>query len=131
MALRNLGYATRAQIDIICTTLRESWVHISSDSGLPSGASAAQWLSKFIADLWETLARPCSQEALETALSFAQARTSAFDPESAVLVHGDAHNGNTLQTFFQNSQTRSSFKLIDPDGIIAETAYDLGVLMRE
>jgi streptomycin 6-kinase len=126
--LRDLGYSTRAQIDIICTTLRESWVHISSGSRLPCGASMAQWLSKFIADLWKHLDRPCSQQALETALSFAQARAKAFDPESSVLVHGDAHNGNTLQNL---SQTQSSFKLIDPDGLVAEAAYDLGVLMRE
>ncbi len=131
MPLRDLGYSTRTQIDIICTTLRESWLHISSESQLPSGASMAQWLSKFIADLWEHLDRPCSQQALDTALSFAQARARAFDPETAVLVHGDAHNGNTLQTLSQNSQTQSSFKLIDPDGLVAEAAYDLGILMRE
>src|SRR6185312_985452 len=72
--LKGLGYSTRAQIDIICTTLRESWIHISSGSGLPSGADMAQWLSKFIADLWKYLDRPCSKPALEMALSFAQAR---------------------------------------------------------
>jgi streptomycin 6-kinase len=88
----------------------------------------AQWHSTFIADLWEHLDRPGSQRALDKALSFAQARARAFDPELAVLVHGDAHNGNTLQDL---SQTPPSFKLIDPDGLVAEPAYDLGVLMRE
>ncbi len=126
--LRNLGYPTRDQIEIICTILRESWVHISSDSPLPSGTSVAQWFAKFIADLWEHLDRPCSQQALDMALSFTQARAKAFDPATAVLVHGDAHSGNTLQSL---SQAQPSFKLIDPDGIIAEPAYDLGVLMRE
>lgn len=58
--LKDLGYSTRAQIDIICTTLKASWVYISSGSQLPSRASVAQWLSKFIADLWENLDRPCS-----------------------------------------------------------------------
>lgn len=129
--LKDLGYSTRAQIDIICTTLKESWVHISSESQLPSGASSAQWHSKFITDLWKNLNRPCSQQALETALFFTQARAKAFDPELAVLVHGDAHNGNTLQDLSQHSQTQPSFKLIDPDGIVAEAAYDLGILMRE
>jgi streptomycin 6-kinase len=131
MPLIALGYATGSQIDIICSTLRDSWVHLSSDSGLPSGADAAGWLSNFIADLWVRLNRPCSRQALETALSFAQARARAFDPENAVLIHGDAHNGNTLQTLSQDSQTPSSFKLIDPDGLVAEPAYDVGVLMRE
>jgi streptomycin 6-kinase len=129
--LRDLGYSTRAQIDIICATLRESWIHISSGSGLPSGASIAQWFSKFIADLWEHLDRPCSQQALDMAISFTQVRARAFDPEIAVLVHGDAHNGNTLQALSQSSRTQSPFKLIDPDGLVAEAAYDLGILMRE
>ena len=131
IALRDLGYSTRAQIDIICTTLRESWLPITSESRLPSGASAAQWHAKFITNLWETLNRPCSQQALETALSFTQARANAFDPASAVLVHGDAHNNNTLQNLSQSSQEHPSFKLIDPDGLSAEPACDLGVLMRE
>jgi streptomycin 6-kinase len=131
IALRDLGYSTRAQIDIICTTLKEAWLPIPSGSQLPSGASTAQWHANFSANLWERLDRPCSQQALEMALSFAQARAKAFDPEIAVLVHGDAHSGNTLQTLSQNSQMPSSFKLIDPDGLIAEAAYDPGVLMRE
>lgn len=63
--------------------------------------------------------------------AYAQARARAFNPEVAVLVHGDAHNGNTLQNLSQNAQFPSLFKFIDPDGIIAEGAYDLGVLMRE
>ena len=130
MPLLDLGYSIRAQIDIICTTLRESWLPISSETRLPSGADMAQWLAKFIADLWEHLDRPCSKPALDMALSFTQARVRAFDPESAVLVHGDAHNGNTLQNLSQNAQTPTSFKLIDPDGLVAEAAYDLGVLMR-
>lgn len=127
MLLKDLGLSTREQIDIICTTLRESWLPISSESGLPSGASIAQGLAQFIADLWEELNRPCSQQAVDRALTFAQARAKAFDPQSAVLVHGDAHNNNTLQSL----QTPSTFKFIDPDGLFAEPAYDLGVLMRE
>jgi len=43
-----------------------------------------------------------------------------------VIVHGDAHNNNTLMTL-----DGKGFKLIDPDGIYYEKAYDLGVLMRE
>lgn len=80
--LKNLGYSTTAQIDIICTTLKESWVRISPESPLPSGAIAAQWLSKFISDLWENLGRPCSQQALDMALAFAQARGKGLQPRN-------------------------------------------------
>lgn len=48
--------------------------------------------------------------------------------ETSVLVHGDAHSGNILQDM---TESQPSFKLIDPDGLVAEPAYDLGVLMRE
>lgn len=129
--LKDLGYTSRDQIALICATLRESWVHVTSESRLPTGADIARWHAQFSTNLWEELARPCSQRALDAALSFTQERASAFDPESAVLVHGDAHNGNTLQKLSQDSQTHPSFKLIDPDGIVAEAACDLGVLMRE
>ena len=84
--LRELGYSTRTQIDIICTTLRDSWMPISSGSRLPSGASMAKFLSNFIADLWEQLDRPCSRRALETALSFAQTRAKVFDNDRATLL---------------------------------------------
>jgi streptomycin 6-kinase len=40
-----------------------------------------------------------------------------------VLVHGDVHQLNALQH-------DGGFKLIDPDGLLAEAEYDLGVLMR-
>src|SRR5579884_743270 len=131
VALKDLGYVTRDQIKMICATLRESWVHVSSASQLPTGADTARWHAQFSADLWEKLARPCSQRALDTALAFTQERASVFDPENAVLVHGDAHNGNTLQQLSQDDRMPPLFKLIDPDGIVAEAACDLGVLMRE
>ena len=40
-----------------------------------------------------------------------------------MLVHGDVHQLNALQH-------DGGFKLIDPDGLLAEAEYDLGVLMR-
>ncbi len=41
-----------------------------------------------------------------------------------MLVHGDVHEWNALQA-------GDGFKLVDPDGLLAEPEYDLGVLMRE
>jgi streptomycin 6-kinase len=45
-----------------------------------------------------------------------------------VLAHGDAHPWNAL--LVPESQPQR-FKLIDPDGLNIEPAYDLGILMRE
>jgi streptomycin 6-kinase len=40
-------------------------------------------------------------------------------------VHGDVHQWNALQA------SDGSFKLVDPDGLLAEPEYDLGIIMRE
>ncbi len=50
---------------------------------------------------------------------------AAHDDERAVLVHGDVHEWNALQA------PGGGFKLVDPDGLLAEPEYDLGVVMRE
>jgi streptomycin 6-kinase len=129
--LKSLGYSTSAQLKIICTILKQSWVQISPESSLPTATGVAQWLAEFITDLWEKLDGPCSRQSLDMALRFAEVRAKAYNLETAVLVHGDAHSGNTLKNLTGNAGTRPSFKLIDPDGIFAEPAYDLGILMRE
>ena len=38
-------------------------------------------------------------------------------------MHGDVHQLNALES-------GDGFKLVDPDGLLAEAEYDLGVLMR-
>jgi streptomycin 6-kinase len=39
-------------------------------------------------------------------------------------VHGDVHQWNALEA-------GAGFKLVDPDGLLAEPEYDLGIIMRE
>ena len=63
---------------------------------------------------------------MERAFSYLKSREDAMNPAEYGLIHGDAHNGNTLSEL-----SGDGFKLIDPDGIFYEKAYDLGVLMRE
>ena len=53
-----------------------------------------------------------------------RSRIAAHDDERSVLVHGDVHQWNALRS-------GDGFKLIDPDGLLAEAEYDLAVLMRE
>jgi streptomycin 6-kinase len=48
----------------------------------------------------------------------------AHDDETAVLVHGDVHQWNCLTADV-------GFKLVDPDGLLAEAEYDMGIVMRE
>jgi streptomycin 6-kinase len=61
------------------------------------------------------------------ALAYAERRRRAFDPARSVLVHGDAHQWNTLCA----PGGATGFKFIDPDGAFAERAFDLAIPMRE
>ncbi len=131
-SLAELGLPSIRQIQIICATLRRAWqIPPPASATLPSGADKAHRLAQFIAATWEELNRPCPEPVIEQALSFAAVRRGAFDPKAAVLVHGDAHARNTLQDLQHRSTAGARFKFIDPDGLVAERAYDLAIPMRE
>jgi streptomycin 6-kinase len=122
-ALAELGLPSARRREVLCGTARNLWRPAAGYS-LPTGAEKGRWLVEFITSEWESLGRPCSAEAVAYALACARRRIAAHDDERAVLVHGDIHERNTLQA-------DSGFKLIDPDGLLAEPEYDLGVIMRE
>jgi streptomycin 6-kinase len=109
--------------EILCDAAVKVW-RPASDSGLPTGADKGKWLSEYIAETWETLDRPCSERAIAYARACAERRIAAHDDEHAVLVHGDIHQWNALKA-------DSGYKLVDPDGLLAEPEYDLGIIMRE
>jgi streptomycin 6-kinase len=126
--LHQIGLALDTQIEVICTTLRDAWIPLREGSQLMSGAEKASNLAAFIETAWSALGKPCSERAVNKALSFAEARRRAFDPQNAVLAHGDAHAWNTLLVSGAGPQR---FKFVDPDGLFVERAYDLGISMRE
>ena len=134
--LSELGFPIRQQIETICATLRSAWIDGPEVETFPTGAVKARWLRAFIIETWVVLDHPCSERVIDQAIDFCDARDAAFDPERAVLVHGDAHSGNVLAPLgvsagaLGESVPAGAFKLVDPDGLFAERAYDLGVLMR-
>jgi streptomycin 6-kinase len=109
--------------EILCSTAARVW-RPAPGCGLPTGAEKARWLMEFITRTWEELDHPCSERAVDHALACAAQRLKAHDDERAVLVHGDVHQWNTLES-------ANGFKLVDPDGLLAEAEYDLGIVMRE
>lgn len=109
--------------EILCDTARRVW-RPAGDCGLPTGADKGRWLAKSIVADWHELDHPCTEAAVEHALACAERRVAAHDDERAVLLHGDVHQWNALQA-------DDGFKLVDPDGLLAEPEYDLGVIMRE
>ncbi len=122
--LHQLGLPIRERHEILCATSMRLW-RSAPDCGLPTGAEKARWLADFIAATWEELDRPCSEGAVEYALECARRREDAHRDERAVLVHGDVHEWNALEA------AGGGFKLVDPDGLLAEPEYDLGIIMRE
>lgn len=125
--LKELHYSISEQMAIICRALEKSWEIPVCNTTFPNGDDSITWFREFIPTTWEELQHPCSERVVKQAFYFLQSREEHKNPADYVLLHGDAHSTNTLQEL----STKDSFKLIDPDGIFYEKAYDLGVLMRE
>ena len=122
-SLYELALPIRARHEILCATAAQVW-RPASGCGLPTGAEKSRRLAAFITATWEELDHPCSERAVDYAIACAARRADAHRDERAVLVHGDVHQWNALEA-------SDGFKLVDPDGLLAEPEYDLGIIMRE
>ena len=122
-SLYELALPIRRRHEILCSTAARVW-RPAPGSGLPTGAEKARWLADFITATWEELDHPCSELVIDHALACAKRRADAYREERAVLVHGDVHQWNALEA-------HDGFKLVDPDGLLAEPEYDMGIVMRE
>lgn len=125
-SLRELNLPVAERLRRICAALQRSWA-VPAPAGLVSGGDKAGWLAEFIGPTWRELDRPCPAAVIDRALGYAATRAAAFDPDSSVLVHGDAHDANALQ----DPAAPGEVRFVDPDGMFADRAYDLGILMRE
>ncbi len=121
--LGDSGLPAPQRREILCAAAERLW-GIVPDAPLPTGAEKGRWLIDFITRTWDELDRPCSKEAVAYAVDAAERRIAAHDDASNVLVHGDIHEWNALKA-------DHGYKLIDPDGLLAEPEYDLGVIMRQ
>lgn len=124
-SLFDLGLPLGRRLEILCDTAARVW-RPAAGCGLPTGADKGRWLVDFITRTWDQVGRPCAERTVELALADAARRIAAHDDERAVLVHGDVHQWNVLATL-----DGRGFKLVDPDGLLAEAEYDLGVMVRE
>jgi streptomycin 6-kinase len=124
-SLFELGLPLARRLEILCATAARMW-RPAPGCGLPTGADKARWLVDHIVRTWDEIGRPCAERTVERAVEDAARRTAAHDDERAVLVHGDVHQWNALETL-----DGRGFKLVDPDGLLAEAEYDLGILLRE
>lgn len=125
--LGEIALPVHEQIRIICETLIQVWQAPCGAASFMTGDRKAQFLGQFIQSAWLQLGRPCFERTIQRALEFVTSRQRAFNPQTAVLAHGDAHAWNALQARHASRQ----FKFIDPDGVLVEPAFDLGTQMRE
>ena len=126
--LSESDYSIRDQMKIICGLLKKTWIPLDEKQELRLMGQLIGWFQDFILSTWEKLEQPCSKEIIERALLFLESRRKSLSSYQSVLVHGDPHADNILKTLDSNEL---SYKLIDPDGILGEPAYDLGILVRE
>ena len=117
------GLPIEQRHEILVDTAMHLW-RPAPDCGQRSGAEKGRWLIEEIERMWDLLEEPCAERTIEHAIACAESRIAAHDDERAVLVHGDVHQWNTLRA-------GDGWKLIDPDGLLADPEYDLGIIMRE
>lgn len=124
--LATAGLPIEHQLTVLAGLVASAWQPLGDATGWRTGADQAQWLHDFVGSTWEVLGRPCPERVIGLARERARARRDAFDPDRAVLIHGDAHPWNALE-----GRSVGAYKLIDPDGMVSEPAHDLAIPLRQ
>ena len=123
-SMYDLGVPRRQRHELLLDAVRRVWRPVDANVRLQRGDERARWTVERLEHVWEQSERACSERVLADAIACAERRAAAYDDARAVLCHGDLHELNALQA------EDGAFKLIDPEGVMAEPEYDLGVLLR-
>ncbi|SDD04263.1 aminoglycoside phosphotransferase family protein [Glycomyces harbinensis] len=126
--LSDSGLEPDQLITTLCDTLREAWT-LPLEADLTTGSEKALHMAEWVPRVWRELDRPCPAAVVDRFLRFADSRARAHRDDVAVHLHGDPHPGNALRVPEPRPGAASGFVLIDPDGLAAEPAYDLGVIL--
>ncbi len=127
-ALSAGGRSPPDQLRYLADTLAVAWQD-PGEARTPPGQDKASRLAEFIAGAWSRRGRPCSERVINQALGYAERRAAAADQER-VIVHGDPHADNLLAVASPRPGAESGYVFVDPDGFVADRAYDLGVALR-
>jgi streptomycin 6-kinase len=131
-SMEQLGMPAERQLETLSAMLERAWeVPAPVEPTRTAVEAKARELHELVSRLWMELDRPCPDEVFSQALRFAERRVAAAEPGRAVLVHGDPHPANALQVKAPRAGAEPGFVFVDPDGFLAEPAYDLGVVLRE
>jgi streptomycin 6-kinase len=118
-SMADLDLPLDQRLPLLADAAAEVWRPATGSAGFPTGAEKARWLASFVGSFADP---PCAPATVVHAIACAASREAAHG--RAVLCHGDVHQWNALRA-------GTGWKLIDPDGLLAEPEYDLGVLLRE
>lgn len=131
-SLEQLRMPAERQLETLSAMLLRAWEVPPWEEPTQAAVEAkARVLHELVSRLWVELGQPCSEAVFRQALRFAERRMAAAAPGRAVLVHGDPHPANALQVKTPRTGAEAGFVFVDPDGFLAEPAYDLGVVLRE
>ncbi|HET9872549.1 MAG TPA: aminoglycoside phosphotransferase family protein [Propionibacteriaceae bacterium] len=128
--LENSGRPPADQLRILADTLRLAWQPVGDIPPAAPGADKASGLHTLVSDLWTQLDRPCPERVVRQALHYAEALRTP-EPAELVVVHGDPHPGNALAVERGRPGGETGYCFVDPDGFVADRAYDLGVALRD
>lgn len=123
-SMYDLDVPRRRRHELLLDAARRLWRPVDASAGLKRGSDHARSIASELPQVWEQSGRACSEHVLRDAIACAERRAAAHDDARAVLCHGDLHELNALQA------DDDTFKLVDPEGVVAEPEYDLGVIMR-
>jgi streptomycin 6-kinase len=127
--LGGTGWSPERQLGCLADTLALAWLD-AGELRPVAGADKASQLGTFIAGAWPRLGRPVSERVVQQALHYAE-RRAAEATVGLVVVHGDPHPDNLLAVPHQRPGAETGYVFVDPDGFVADRAYDLGVALRD
>ncbi len=129
--LSGAGLVPERQMEVLCDLLAQAWqVPRAASATRDQAQQKAVELGGLVSSLWDRQNRPCSEHVVGLALEYAEQRRAGTTLEGAVVVHGDPHPDNALQVPVARPGARAGHVFVDPDGFLADPAYDLGVVLR-
>jgi streptomycin 6-kinase len=103
--------------------LQDAW-EVRVDFPFRTAVDKARRLAQFIEEYWEHFGRPVPRAKVDRALELCESRAAAWDPDTAVVVHGDAHAHNVMR------RANGELAFVDPEPFRCERAYDIAVALR-
>jgi streptomycin 6-kinase len=128
-SLQRSAKTPEEQLTLLAETVMLAWEDPEGRRP-PRGEDKASSLHDLIGRLWNEVDHRTSAEVLNQAMAYAERLAFVADSE-LVVVHGDPHPGNLLLVPRPRAGAETGYCFVDPDGFVADRAYDLGVMLRD